>query len=142
MAGLTVADRLDIHELIARGNQAIDFGEPEAYAAVFTPDGVLVGEDSPRRGGAVRYRLEGHDELRTFAADAAAKRQGYGRHWVNSTVLSIEDGGASGISYLAFLTIDPATVACDIMVSAVLHDRYAKTAEGWRISERIVTYDG
>jgi len=142
MAGLTVEERLDIHELIARSSQAIDFSDPDAYAALFSPDGRMIGEESPRRGGAVKYRVQGHDELRKFAADAAAKRQGYGRHWINSTVLSKEDDGASGISYLFFLTIDPATTACDIMVSAIHHDRYVRTDDGWKIAERIVRYDG
>ena len=142
MTRLTVEDRLDLHELIARSSQAIDFSDPDAYAAVFASDGVLVGEESPRRGGAIKYRLAGHDELRKFAADAAAKRQGRGRHWINSTVLSKEGDGASGISYLFFLTIDPDTAGCDIMVPAVHHDRYVKTDEGWKIAERIVRYDG
>ena len=142
MPTLTTEDRLDLHDVIARSSQAIDFSNPEAYADCFTSDGVMLGEESPRCGGLVKYRVAGHQQLRKFAADAAAKRQGFGRHWISNTILKAEDGGASGISYLLFLTIDPETVACRIMVSAVHYDRYARTDTGWKISERVVRYDG
>lgn len=142
MPALTVEDQLELHDLIARSSQAIDFSNPEAYAEVFAEDGVLIGQEAERRGGAVKYRCEGRDELRRFAADAAAKRKGFGRHWINSTVLRADDDGASGVSYLFFLTIDPDTVACDIMVSAVHHDRFTRTSGGWKLAERKVLYDG
>ena len=142
MSALTVGDQLALHDLIARSSQAIDFSNPDAYADVFAEDGVLIGQEAERRGGAVKYRCQGRGELRQFAADAAAKRQGFGRHWINSTVLRADGDGAAGVSYLFFLTIDPATVACDIMVSAVHHDQFTKTPEGWKLAERKVVYDG
>jgi hypothetical protein len=143
MSTISPADRLEILDLLARNSHAIDLGQPHDYAATFAEGGRMTGQASPRRGGAVKYDLVGRPALEKFAADAFAKRQGYGRHWVGNTALSASgDDTVSGMSYLFFQTVDPDTLACAIMVSAVHRDLFRRGESGWEIAERLVAYDG
>ena len=128
---LSVEDQLDIQQLYARYNHAIDFGDAAGWAACFTPDGVF--ESGP---GAPKI---GSEALTGFATAFAARMQGKARHWNTNIVLEDTASGARGKCYLMLLSMaeKPATAA----VTAVYHDELVKTADGWKFSSRKVQGD-
>lgn len=142
MRDLSQQDRQEIAELNARYAMAIDLGHADDFASIFTEDGLLLGIDSKRRGGSERYRAEGHQALAMFAASAFEKRRGFGRHWSGNQIVEPDNDRVKGTSYLFFLTIDPDHLTNEIMVSAIQHDVYVHTTAGWRMSQRVVEYDG
>jgi hypothetical protein len=138
---LTVEDRLDLIELIHRLCQSLDFSAPADFAAVFTPDGVYQTVSSVASGERVRFRHEGSAQLLAFAAAAAEKRQGLGRHWTGNVVLSGTDAGASAVSYVMFVQIDPDTGGRRITISGTHRDLFVRTPDGWRFASRTVVAD-
>lgn len=90
---LTLADRIALEALCYRYNVAADERDPDAYAAVFTADGVWDG---------MLGRFEGADGLRALVAKLAATEALAGtRHWANNIV--IEGDSAAGT---ATVTLD------------------------------------
>jgi hypothetical protein len=60
-------DRPAIPDPCARACQALNCGDPDGYAALFTADGVFQRQAAQRAGGQVTFRHQGHDQLRAFA---------------------------------------------------------------------------
>ena len=56
---LPASDKIEIQELVARYNRAIDSGDVEGWVDTFLPDGVFEGLVVPT--------FRGHTELRAFA---------------------------------------------------------------------------
>jgi uncharacterized protein (TIGR02246 family) len=83
---LTLADRSALEALCYRYNVAADERDADAYAAVFTEDGVWDG---------MLGRFEGADGLRALVAKLVATEALAGtRHWANNIV--IEGDSAAG----------------------------------------------
>ncbi len=128
---LSVADRLEIQELYARYNHAIDSGNGQAWARCFTADGTFTSGSGS---------FSGSEQLAAFATGFAARVKG--RHWTNNLVLDADGEGATGTCYLALLRLTPGEKPpAAIMTTAVYTDRLARAAEGWRFSSRTVTAD-
>jgi hypothetical protein len=138
---LSAEDRLDLVELIHRLCHALDYSRPADFAAVFTPDGVYRAVSSVASGEQPRFRHEGAAQLLAFAEAAAQKRRGLGRHWTGNVVLEATDAGASAVSYVAFLQIDPDTKERRITISGTHRDRFVRAPEGWRFTSRTVVAD-
>jgi len=67
--GLSTQDYIDIEQLYATYNHAIDSGDGEAWAATFTPDGTF-------------NKFTGHDQLVGFIQRWKAEMNGGNRrHW-------------------------------------------------------------
>ena len=125
---LTPADIVEIQQLYAHYNMAIDTGDGEAWAATFTPDGVFNNTN------------KGHDALVQFIKDWREKRDGANRrHWNSNLAFSATPGGASGSCYLILLNVGvrPAT----IVTTGVYEDVLVKTPRGWRFQSRVVHAD-
>src|SRR5271169_756385 len=85
---LTADDYIEIQQLYARYNNAIDSGDAEAYAATFVPDGVF-------------NTFNGHDALVGFINDWRDKMKGTSRrHWNTNLAINSAPEGASGSVYL------------------------------------------
>src|SRR3990172_8727347 len=69
---LTAQDYVDIQQLYARYNYAIDSGDIEAYVALYTPDGSF-------------NSFTGHEGLRTFMKN---RNGGTRRHWNTNLVIT------------------------------------------------------
>ena len=80
---LSTQDTLDILQLYARYNTAIDTGDGEAFAACFVPEGVF----NPGHG-----LLEGHAAIAAFAVDTH-KNMPLMRHDATNIVI---DGAGAG----------------------------------------------
>ena len=74
---LSTADRLEILDLAARYNFAIDEADGERWAATFTPDGVFDGG---------RGEVIGAAALATFVRDFQKHMAGT-EHWTNNHVI-------------------------------------------------------
>jgi hypothetical protein len=139
---LAPADRLEIHDLVARLCQALDFSRPADFVGVFTPDGVYQAVSSEASGREPRFRHTGPAELLGFAEAAVEKRRGLGRHWTGNLVVEPDgEDRATGVSYVLFVEIDATTKERRIVISGVHEDAYVRTPEGWRVASRTVVAD-
>jgi hypothetical protein len=120
---LTAQDYVDIQQLYARYNWAIDAGDVEGYVALYTPDGSF-------------NAFNGADGLRTFMKGRPA---GTRRHWNSNLVITPSPEGASGKVYL--LLVDVAAKPPAITTAARYEDRLVKTAGGWRFKKRQTSPD-
>jgi ketosteroid isomerase-like protein len=126
---LSTDDRVEITQLYAKYNFALDFGDSAGWAATFTPDGVF---------SSATGTFNGSDELKGFAEGFAARMKA--RHWTNNLVIEEGASGAEGKCYLALYKLGDEG-GPSILVSGVYNDELTKTAEGWRFKSRKVTGD-
>lgn len=118
---LNAQDYMDITQLYAAYNNAIDGGNADAYAKLFTPDGAF-------------NDLVGRDALVAFVKRRAASTQ---RHWNSNLVIAPTPEGANGSVYL--LLVDVAAKPPAIVLAASYVDTLVKTPDGWRFKKRHVT---
>jgi hypothetical protein len=127
-SSLTADDYIEIQQLYARYNNAIDSGDAEAYAATFTPDGVF-------------NNFNGHDALVGFINDWRDKMKGTNRrHWNTNLLINSSPDGASGSVYL--LLVDVSVRPPVIGASAKYDDQLVKTPQGWRFKKRVTKGEG
>lgn len=132
MRAISPADRLEIHELIARYNRAVDGGDPTAWADTFTEDGVfeslLVGS------------YHGREELlafaERFAVDADYSQWVGGQHWVGNVIVepseNLDEAGV--FSYHIMFVPEGHRVAGVVM--AAHQDIVRRTQSGWKFALR------
>ena len=124
---LTADDYMEIQQLYAKYNTAIDSGDGEGYAATFTPDGVF-------------NTFSGHDALVGFIKRWRESMGGAARrHWNNNLVLTPTAEGANGTVYLFLMDISAKPPA--IQTVAKYEDQLVKTADGWRFKHRATKAD-
>jgi uncharacterized protein (TIGR02246 family) len=130
-----LVDRARIRELTARYNRCFDDGDPEGFAATFTPDGEMEVEGGPvTRGRAALAEMCRHTP--------------YGI--VHVTVdATVEVDGDRAVQDVTLLVVarPPRDAAPDKRTSRVMrsgryHDELVRTAEGWRFARRVASLDG
>lgn len=127
-AELTTQDYIDIQQLYARYNHAIDSGDAEGWAATFTPDGVF------------NQRFAGREGLLGFMKQWKEKMNGANRrHWNSNLLITPAAEGANGKVMLMLL--DVGTKPPSIVMTGQYTDVLVKTAEGWRFKSRDVKND-
>ncbi|MBP2213782.1 hypothetical protein JOJ87_004126 [Rhodococcus ruber] len=124
----------DINEIIrvthlyARG---LDRFDPKEALSAFAPDGVW----DASAVGLTRY--EGHEQiLDFFERDAQAVDKQF--HIITNHVIDFEDDDhATGTNYV----FSEAEMKNGVAIKAIAlnEDRYVRTADGWKIAERIIT---
>ena len=125
---LDAADTLEILQLAARYNHAIDFGDPEAWAGTFTADGVFKGGPEP---------VTGHEALAAFCAGFGQNMAG-ARHWTNNHVV---DGDGDEATHTCYLNLVQSKKGSMSMITGRYHDTLKKVDGQWRFTERAVTPD-
>ena len=118
---LTAQDFVEIQQLYAKYNWALDSGDSQGYAATFTPDGVFNNN-------------VGHDAIVKFADTFHAGLGSHVRHWNTNLMITPSPTGASGQVYLVL--VDFAVKPATIVTSASYSDELVKTAQGWRFKTR------
>jgi hypothetical protein len=127
-ADLTTQDYVEIEQLYATYNHAIDSGDAEAWAATFTPD------------GSFNTRFTGKEGLMGFIKMWREKMNGANRrHWNSNLRITASAEGANGTVMLMLLdvTAQPPAIASTGMYTDVL----VKTPNGWRFKTRVVKGD-
>ena len=126
LAKVTVEDRLDAQDLLARYCLLLDEGDCEGWVALWEPDGVFIGTR--------REAVRGHDELRSAAALTLA---GGIRHYLTNLACDYGDtrddmivrGYNLIISWLAEPTL---------FGNAVVRYHLVRRADGWKIKSNQV----
>jgi ketosteroid isomerase-like protein len=125
--GLSTQDHVEIQQLYARYNQAIDNCDADGWASTFTPDGVF-------------QRFTGREALVGFIKQWCEKMNGADRrHWNSNLVLTPTGEGASGSVLLMLL--DVSTRPAKIASTGTYNDALVRTSEGWRFKTRMIKGD-
>ena len=126
---LSADDRLEIQELVARYNRAVDGGDAAGWVGTFAEDGIfeslLVGTHS------------GHVELRAFADEFVAGAYDAwagGQHWIGSMI--IEGSGDTATVFSYHIMYVPVEREVRGVLMAAHDDEVIRTADGWRFSRR------
>jgi hypothetical protein len=125
---LTEMDYLEIQQLVASYGHALDNGlgradNGDAYAGLFTPDGVAF------------RRLKGYEQL---AAIARAQPHGprYVRHFLTNVTIAPSPEGATGKQYLVVADGGEGGKPGSLFLGGHYEDIYVRTPTGWRFKSR------
>jgi len=136
---LNADDHMEIRQLLARYNWAVDFGDVEAWAATFTPDGVFECLGLPE-GAPLGGRHEGTAALEAYATKHYRINQGRARHWNWNLLIEGDGDRASMQCYLNAYSAGQGPTA-EFRVTGIYRDTLRRTTDGWRFASRQVTID-
>jgi len=129
----TVADELEIRNVLARIAHASDAGDLADYGDLFTED--------------ARWDMPGvpvkNSRAEIVAAGAVRRAEGVtgpgsrSRHVITTVAVSVEGDRAVAESYWQFFT-DTAT-APTLASMGAYRDTFRRTERGWRLAERLIT---
>ncbi|MFE4251326.1 nuclear transport factor 2 family protein [Streptomyces sp. NPDC056910] len=122
-----IADRVEIEALRGEFTDAAMMRDRARLASLFTEDGVLRMPDVP-------IEMNGREEIRT----GGERLQAQWDFFVQNThpgVIRIEGDTATGRAYMQ--EIARMQSGFQGLNYAIYHDRYRRTDEGWRFSERV-----
>jgi actinorhodin biosynthesis protein ActVIA len=129
---LTTSDVIEIQQLYARYNTAIDTGDTQRFAACFIPNGQF---DS---GMSV---IEGREGLAAFADQTHSAMPAL-RHNATNIVIEAESSEApSTATGSAFLTAYLVDGGFKVIITGRYQDEFARTNEGWLFSKRVFRAD-
>jgi 3-phenylpropionate/cinnamic acid dioxygenase small subunit len=127
-----IADRMEIEDLLTRYSTAVDTRDWDLYRTVFTADAFI---DYTSSGG-IRGDL---DEVAKWMAEVLSLFS-MSQHLVTNRDIRIEGDVATSRSYfynpMAVTTPDGSQELT--FVGGYYRDRLRRTADGWRIAERIL----
>jgi ketosteroid isomerase-like protein len=122
-----IADRVEIEALRGEFTDAAMMRDYDRLASLFTPDGVLRMPNIPAE-------LAGPEEIRTWGR----RVPGFVEFLVQTThpgVIRIEGDTATGRAYMQELgRLRDGRAESNF---ATYHDRYRRTGDGWRFTERV-----
>jgi ketosteroid isomerase-like protein len=128
MSALRVtADRVEIEALRGEFTDAIMMRDYDRLASLFTGDGAV-------RMPYINVELAGREEIRA----GIARMQGHLDHFVQTThpgSIQLDDDTASGRAYVCELLRFPD--GRSELNYALYHDRYQRTRDGWKFTERV-----
>jgi hypothetical protein len=138
---ISTADRLEIEDLAARYNLAIDLGDPAGWVSCFAPGGEFaienVGPWSASALGLAPGRWSGEAELMAFASRVTSGRRV--RHWSANRLLTPADGGVAAVSYMNICY--PDLPSADRLLTGIMRDRLVHNDAGWRFAWRRIEFD-
>lgn len=125
----TTDDIVAIDQLMARYNQSIDYGDPDAFAACFTADGAL---DFPGQ------HIEGLDAVREFCASVPSMLPGL-KHWTSNHQIDVDGDRATAAVHLLMVVVG--AEGTNIIGHGRYVDEVVRTSDGWRYRHRSMTPD-
>jgi hypothetical protein len=153
-------DHIEIQQLVARLPYGVDMSADDgaAYASGFTADGTfacvlpdtgaaapsgLPSGCAPHSGKVttdVRPHSTGHEALARLAT-AEPHGPSYVRHFVFNHVIDLDGSSATGKAYVALIDIAPRQQGAEHSIFTIgrYDDAYVKTADGWRVKNRVFT---
>jgi hypothetical protein len=136
-----IAARLEIEDLAARYNLAVDLGDPAGWVSCFLPDGefeiVAVGARTAAVRSLVPGCWRGEAELMEFATTVAGSVPC--RHWSYNRLLTPAGDSLESVSYMNVYYLDAPPESR--LITGVMRDRLARTGADWRFASRRITFD-
>ena len=124
------ADHVEILNLLATYNHAIDYNDPEAWADCFTEDGVFDARPVTHS--------KGREELMAFVTASS----GGTRHWTTNPLIHVDGDTATLDLYL--MTVTPGQAVGDAPqpgVTGRYHDELVRVNGAWKIKHRKLDFD-
>jgi len=129
--GLTIEDRLAIHDLAARYSHAVDSGDAEGFIATFVETGVL---------DAGQVQLDGHAALKDFALNFSSSRRAP-RHVASNLVLDGDGDHATLKAYVQMFLLTGEPPQQTVSISGIYDDTLIKEDGSWKFVRRNFTAD-
>ena len=124
-----VADELAIRKVVAQYNRAFDYGDPEAWADLFTADGTFCMGSKELAGGREALLAFGKKMMPTMKV----------KHCTTDPIIEVNGNTASHDAYLIL-------VATGDEISVINSGRYIDVLEkvdgAWKFKTRVVELDG
>jgi hypothetical protein len=158
---LSDQDIVDLQQLVAHSPYGIDMNADNgaSFSSGFISDGTFAcvlphtGAARPsglpagcvpgsgKRTTAVRPAARGREALAKMVTSEEPHGANYARHWVFNHVIEPAGSGATGKAYVALIDIVPRQQGQghSIFLMGRYDDQYVKTAQGWRIKNRVLT---
>ncbi|WP_067893953.1 nuclear transport factor 2 family protein [Nocardia vaccinii] len=123
-------DQVEIMQLVAQYGPAVDSGSGEAAAALWTQDGLF--------DAVPQLRMQGRDDIvaMVHGGHQSLIRNGCG-HVLTVPHIVVDGDRATGRSYALNIRWDAGADRFWVARVSANTWRWARTAEGWRITERI-----
>lgn len=126
-----ISDRLEIQDLMVAYSHAIDFKNFDELDDVFTPDAFI---DYTVFGGPKGP----YPEVKQFLKDQMPIFSSY-YHMISTSKIELEGDTATGVTVCHNPMVLPGKGGSETVFVCGLwyHDKFVRTADGWRIKERI-----
>jgi hypothetical protein len=126
-----LSDRLEIQDLMVAYSHAIDFKNFDELDDVFTPDAFI---DYTVFGGPKGP----YPEVKQFLKDQMPMFSSY-YHMISTSKIELNGDTATGVTVCHNPMVLPAKDGSETVFVCGLwyHDKFVRTADGWRIKERI-----
>jgi ketosteroid isomerase-like protein len=122
-----IADRVEIEALRAEFTDAVMMHDPDREAMLFTPDGALRMPNVP-------VELVGREQIRAWGARVPDVVEFFVQNTHPGTI-KIDGDTATGRAYMhEVIRLRDGTSDLNY---AIYHDRYQRTAQGWKFAERV-----
>ena len=131
---LTVEDKLEIQELVARFAHCSDYGDWAGMEALYTPDIVTEMEGISMRYEGVAAQIE-----HAKASDQQAA--GKNRHYHFNLVIDENAEGVFANYFIVNVNAGSVPMGATIVVTGRHRDRVVKTQSGWKFAHRFLTFD-
>ncbi|OZM81969.1 DUF4440 domain-containing protein [Pseudonocardia sp. MH-G8] len=122
-----IADRVEIEALRAEFTDSVMMRDYDRFASLFTPDGMLRMPNVP-------VELAGREEIRAWGR----RVPDFVDFLVQNThpgTITLDGDTASGRAYMS--EIGHAHDGRSALNYAIYHDRYQRTGDGWKFTERV-----
>lgn len=139
---MSISDRLAILDVIARYSHTFDNREVDAFARLFTEDGVFefIAADASEPELSLASRAAIHAWVSRWYADLDPAIQS--RHQQSGTMFqTLTPERAESATMLLTTAQHPGEAGPRLKMTGVYHDTWRKTADGWKLSHRRLRYD-
>jgi ketosteroid isomerase-like protein len=119
-----IADRVEIEALRGEFTDAVMMRDWDRLASLFTPDGAL----------RMHVEFAGREEIRA-GIEMAQGRLDYFVQNTHPGAIQLTGDAASGRAYMS--EVIRAKDGSSYLNYAIYHDRYQRTPDGWKFSERV-----
>lgn len=128
---LSASDRLEILDLAARYNHALDVWDAERWVDCFTEDGEL--------NAGPQFTARGREDLSTFI-DGLRERGWPAQHWTNSPIIEGDGDTATMRMYLLVLELeDEPGNGPEVGSLGCYEDELARVDGQWKFRRRVLT---
>lgn len=131
---LTIEDKFEIQEIVARFAHYSDYGDWAAMETLYTPEILTEME-----GIAMKY--EGIATQIAHAQASYAQANGKNRHYHFNLIIDESDAGVFANYFIVNVNAGSVPLGAQIVVTGRHRDRVVKTGTGWKFAHRFLTFD-